>query len=129
MQTYLGVKLINAKPMNILEYSQFRGWELPSNENGSDEGYLVEYINSSTANTTEYKGYISWSPKLEFENSYRRINSLNFGLALEALKQGNKIAREGWNGKGMFLWLKEETIIKLPWVEFRYYLGPGVTSP
>ncbi len=27
----------------------------------------------------------------------------NFGVALEAIKQGNKIAREGWNGKGMFL--------------------------
>lgn len=27
----------------------------------------------------------------------------NFGVALDAIKQGNKIAREGWNGKGMFL--------------------------
>jgi hypothetical protein len=31
--------------------------------------------------------------------------NLNFGQALEALKQGKKIAREGWNGKGMFLFL------------------------
>lgn len=28
-----------------------------------------------------------------------------FGEALEALKQGKRIAREGWNGKGMFLFL------------------------
>lgn len=27
---------------------------------------------------------------------------LNFGMALEALKAGKKVARLGWNGKGMF---------------------------
>lgn len=30
---------------------------------------------------------------------------MNFGEALEALKQGEKVARAGWNGKGMFLFL------------------------
>lgn len=30
---------------------------------------------------------------------------MNFGQALEALKLGSKIARKGWNGKGMFLFL------------------------
>ena len=29
---------------------------------------------------------------------------MNFGQALEQLKQGIKVAREGWNGKGMFLY-------------------------
>lgn len=28
---------------------------------------------------------------------------MNFGQAIEALKQGKKVARAGWNGKGMFL--------------------------
>ena len=28
---------------------------------------------------------------------------MNFGTALEALKQGKKITRAGWNGKGMYL--------------------------
>lgn len=30
---------------------------------------------------------------------------LTFGAALEALKQGKRVARIGWNGKGMFLFL------------------------
>ena len=30
---------------------------------------------------------------------------LNFGKALEFLKQGHKVARKGWNGKGMFIYL------------------------
>jgi len=28
---------------------------------------------------------------------------MNFGQALEALKRGERVAREGWNGKGMWL--------------------------
>lgn len=28
---------------------------------------------------------------------------MNFGQALEALKLGSKVAREGWNGKGMWI--------------------------
>ena len=30
---------------------------------------------------------------------------MNFGEALEALKAGKKVAREGWNGKGMYIYL------------------------
>jgi hypothetical protein len=30
---------------------------------------------------------------------------MNFSEALEAIKLGSKVAREGWNGKGMFLFL------------------------
>ena len=40
---------------------------------------------------------------------------MNFGGALEALKQGKKVARQGWNGKGMWLWLKEGTMVKSDW--------------
>lgn len=31
----------------------------------------------------------------------------NFGYALEMLKSGKKVAREGWNGRGMWLQLVE----------------------
>jgi hypothetical protein len=31
--------------------------------------------------------------------------NLDFGKAIEALKQGKRVAREGWNGKRMFLFL------------------------
>jgi hypothetical protein len=38
---------------------------------------------------------------------------MNFGQALELLKQGKKVAREGWNGKGMYLVLIKHTDYKL----------------
>lgn len=36
---------------------------------------------------------------------------MNFGQAIEALKQGKKVAREGWNGKGMFLAIQHGSTI------------------
>lgn len=32
---------------------------------------------------------------------------MNFGEAIAALKVGKKVSREGWNGKGMFLFLAD----------------------
>lgn len=43
----------------------------------------------------------------ELANSYRRTDNMNFGLAIEAMKKGKKVARKGWNGKGMFIYLVE----------------------
>ena len=33
---------------------------------------------------------------------------MNFGLALEALKQGQAVERKGWNGRNMFLYYVAE---------------------
>jgi len=40
---------------------------------------------------------------------------MDFGQAIECLKEGKKVARTGWNGKGMFLWLKPAVTIKSDW--------------
>lgn len=103
MNRYIGVKQINAKPMTRLEYNEFRGWALPADENGADDGFLVEYVDGGKANHPDFAGYISWSPKDVFERSYRPTAGMTFGLAIEALKQGAKVARAGWNGKDMWL--------------------------
>lgn len=43
--------------------------------------------------------------------------SLNFGGAIEALKAGKKVARKGWNGKGVYLWLLPENTIPKEWIK------------
>ena len=103
MKQYIGTKRINAGPMTRQAYNDFRGWKLPDDENGADEGYLVEYVNGGPANTSAYAGYVSWSPKEVFDQAYRATDALTFGEALEALKAGCKVARRGWNGKGMWI--------------------------
>ena len=105
MKTYIGTKVVNAKPMTRLEYNELRVWTLPENENPNDEGYLVENTDGGLPNHTAFSGYISWSPKKQFEDTYRFTSILSFGLAIEVLKTGAKVARAGWNGKGMWLML------------------------
>lgn len=211
MKNYIGIKRIKAKPMNRLEYNEYRGWELPADEDGADEGMLVEYLDGGKSNHPNHEGYISWSPKDVFERAYKEgegigdasdgyhtfnelyyhrailfaslqyaytglfwksklhsdgtmfenyfivgcdtphgmfsyhfhidewplfdckelpkapewdghtskdvsrlldldtisntVKNLTFGQALEVLKAGGRVARKGWNGKGMFLFL------------------------
>ncbi len=31
------------------------------------------------------------------------MNIMNFGIAVEQMKRGKKVARKGWNGKGMWI--------------------------
>jgi len=31
------------------------------------------------------------------------MKGMSFGLAIEAMKKGKKVARKGWNGKGMWI--------------------------
>jgi hypothetical protein len=33
----------------------------------------------------------------------KMVENQNFGQAIEALKEGKRVARQGWNGKGMFI--------------------------
>lgn len=105
MKKYIGTKLIQSKPMNRADYNVYRGWELPSDEDGSDEGYLVEYLDGGKPNHPDHEGYISWSPEEQFDNAYRKTDGMNFGLATEAAHRGKRVAREGWNGTGMYAYI------------------------
>lgn len=106
MKEFIGTKRILAKPMTRVEYNTYRGWELPENENGSDAGYLVEYLDSPDANHPNHAHYISWSPAEQFTQAYQDVSEgMSFGHAIEMMKQGLKVARTGWNGKGMYIYL------------------------
>jgi hypothetical protein len=104
-QQYIGTKMIRAEAMTRASYNDFRGWKLPEDEDGQDAGYLVEYLDGGKPNVSTHAGYVSWSPKEQFDAAYRPCSAMTFGLALEALKRGNQVARAGWNGKGMFVYL------------------------
>lgn len=101
---YIGTKVVHGTPMTRLAYNEYRGWELPADEDGTDEGYLVEYTDGGKPNHPAHKGYISWSPKEQFDNAYRTTTGMPFGWAIKALKAGHAVQRAGWNGRGMFVY-------------------------
>jgi len=56
---------------------------------------------------------------------------MNFGNALEAVKHGEKAARAGWNGKGMWIELQRPDLhskMTLPYL-YLNYLKDSVNTP
>ena len=113
MKQYIGTKIVHAQPAvkatgtrkdckvanQVLTAEQIAdckasGWEFQDQQ----EGYRVRYED----------GYESWSPKDVFEDAYRHTDAMNFGLAIEAMKKGERVARKGWNGKDMYVFLAYE---------------------
>lgn len=113
VQQYIGVKIVKAIPMKQ---------EVINPKGGQVDGYEVTYED----------GHISWSPKEAFEKAYRKVEDgcMSFGLALEAVKMGEAIARKGWNGKDQFVYLVDGTDLQNA-LKYGYgeYVGePTITS-
>lgn len=94
MPKYIGVKIIWAIPMTREAFEAKHGRNVGGDKHG--EGYEVTYKG----------GYQAWSPEDMFDAACRPMDALTFGLAIEALKLGKKVARRGWNGKGIFIELQ-----------------------
>ena len=67
------------------------------------DGYAIKYQD----------GYQSWCPADVFERDYQPITAMSFGHAIHALKAGKRVARDGWNGKGLFLFLVPGSVFKV----------------
>lgn len=106
MKRYIGTKIIHAEPEPHYD---------------GRPGYKVVYRD----------GYRSWSPQAEFEDAYHECSAMTFGLALEALKKGQKVQRDGWNGKGLWLELQvpdTHSKMTLPYI-FMSYPSDAKTTP
>lgn len=96
MNKYIRMHIVEAEPMSRVAYNEKRGWKVPSNENPNDEGYYLKRDD----------GYLTWCTKEQFKSDFRPIEGMTFGMAVEALKRGKRVARKGWNGKGMWIELQ-----------------------
>ena len=129
MKTYIGTKIIQAMPMTRLAYNEMRDWTLPADENGEDAGYLVEYLDGGQSNHPNHVGYISWSPADVFDRAYRPSTGLTFGMAIEALKLGQRVARAGWNGAGQFVYLVPAASYPAQTGAAKAHFGAGALVP
>ena len=84
MRQYIGTNFVMAEPQKNMNHPL---------DVEPEDGYKIYYPD----------GYVSWCPKAVFEEAYRPTDGLTFGLAIEAMKKGLKVARRGWNGKGMWV--------------------------
>lgn len=96
MKTYIGAKIIEAEPAFRVNGKIYPESEPVPKAMNREEGYKVRYPD----------GHESWSPKVVFEEAYRPVDRMNFGLAIEAMRKGCKVRRRGWNGKGIHIELQ-----------------------
>jgi hypothetical protein len=78
--TYVGTKVVHARPATRAQYNELRGWTPPKGEDQDVPGYVVEYADSgvdqSKVDSLEdplqavHQGYVTWSPKDVFERAY-----------------------------------------------------------
>lgn len=103
MQKYIRCHVVEAEPMTAYEFDNLKNRDhtLPEDR----DGYRVVYPD----------GYVSWCPKAQFEEAGRPIGGMTFGQAIELMKRGKKVARKGWNGKGMYLWLLPAANVNAEW--------------
>lgn len=108
MQKYIGVEIVDAEP-TLCQKNDYKS-------KIGDLGYKVRYKD----------GYESWCPKEQFEDANRLISGMTsgmtFGMAIEVMKKGYKVTRNGWNGKGQYLELQipdEHSKMSLPYIYIR----------
>ncbi|MBQ8618458.1 MAG: DUF2829 domain-containing protein [Kiritimatiellae bacterium] len=53
---------------------------------------------------------------------------MNFGNALEALKEGKRVARRGWNGKGIYLELQRPDAHSKMTLPYIYIVTNGLVT-
>lgn len=90
MEKYIGLKMVEAeRKINWIDNPinrQTVGW---------NDGYKVICED----------GYELWIDKETFEKTYRRVDNMSFGFAIEAMKKGLAVCRKEWLAKKMWICL------------------------
>ena len=108
MKQYIGTKEVQATPMSRGDYNALRGWQVPENENPADDGYLVVYPNGEP-NVKEFNGYVSWSPKKQFEEAYQVADTFKDRLTIEYAQLEERLGKlRGFIQSEQFQSLAEE---------------------
>lgn len=111
MKTYICTKVIHAVPVMMVNgWPWPDGLPLPAAKEVTDpldgrisHHYTIEdgYMFTNDIGD-QHPQFLSTA---DFEAMCRPAESMSFGDALEAMKNGERVAREGWNGKDMYIFI------------------------
>lgn len=116
MNTYIYSRVIHAAPTKMVNgYPWPEGIPLPETkqQNTQIKEYHGEICETRIEDgyvftTSQDDRYPQFMTKDEFEKLCRSTENMTFGDALEVVKQGERVARKGWNGKNMYVFLAHE---------------------
>ena len=86
----------------------------------NDSDYIIKEKNGKiyVVEETDFKELYRGNEPCECEpdnDDWKRNRS--FSTALDWLKKGKKVARKGWNGKGMYIWLVPKATVPKEWIK------------
>lgn len=100
MVAFAGASLVHAATMTRQEYNDYRGWQLPEDENGADVGYILE-DREGQKNTEQLDGFVQWLPKDVFLRKFAIAQTPQDRVRLEQMELTQKLdALENFLDKG-----------------------------
>lgn len=109
LSTFISTHQVQATPLNRKDYNDLRGWEVPSDENPNDDGYLVVNNGVLERNVDGFDGYVSWLPKVAFEEQYKPNDTPIDRMQVEADDLDEKLLKlEAFVAKGKPDFLTDE---------------------
>ena len=100
MVAFAGATGVHAATMTRQEYNDYRGWQLPEDENGNDVGYILE-DRAGQKNTEQMDGFVQWLPKDEFLRKFASAETPQDRVRLEQRELNEKLdALENFLDKG-----------------------------
>lgn len=109
LTAFIGTKSVLATTMTRGEYNNYRGWQIPENEDPNEQGYLIEYQDGGKPNDERHAGYISWSPRDVFERSYHQVQTFQDRVRFEQRELSEKLdALENMLDKGQPEFIDDE---------------------
>jgi hypothetical protein len=105
LSLFVSTAIVKAVPMSRQDYNEYKGLEYEEGYGPvNKDGYLVELqVGDEKPNHPDHAGAIMFYDKESFDRHFYRSGNMPFGVAVELLKKGYRVARAGWDGKGMFL--------------------------
>lgn len=102
MKRYIKTEIVKAKPMTYKEYIEvYPKLERERIFDDDTEGYGIFKIMDNSVISSQ-SVLFDWLTVDEFKAEYKETEGMTFGHAIEAMKAGFRVARKGWNGKGMY---------------------------
>lgn len=98
--------------IKLPEWAGFWKWEDNSIKMHCKDGRVLDIRETDNVDyTLNFIVRDEWEIVGEAEVTNLNIQTFTFGEAIRRLKAGQKVARKGWNGKGMYLYLVHGTTV------------------
>ena len=110
-QLELGTRYHNGQGFGCSDYKLAFEWFAKSASQGNQDaqyslGYMYEMGYGIAHSYIQSNFWYKKAAEQRQRNVKNTLGVMTFGKALEHLKGGNKVARQGWNGKGMWITLE-----------------------